>query len=179
MLQDSSLCAHKNKHRYTERLCKQEKWPCHCNQILLGSSSPRADRWFSALVEVTSPVEFFSCTQIFHHEQRSLSDLGNKQMLILWIQCITPGVLQSLPACTFSSLLHTGHAHFLLPRELIPGQGLSNHHFLFTRNELIVNDVWIPGTCRGCYHSVPIVLQEVTAPLPWCQHQQVSALSLC
>lgn len=61
--------------------------------------------------------------------------------------------------------------------------GLEQSPFYFFLQEInrLLRDVWIPGMCTGCYLCVPIVLQEVTAPLPWCQHQQVSAsaLSLC
>lgn len=34
------------------------------------------------------------------------------------------------------------------------------------------------GCAQGHYLFVPVVLLEVTAPLPWCQHQQVSVSAL-
>lgn len=83
----------------------------------------------SALVEVTAPVEFLSCTQIFHYEQRPLSGPVEKQILLPWSQCTAQGVLQASPACV----------HPLFPGELIPGQAFSNHQ---SREALFQRLVW-------------------------------------
>lgn len=72
-------------------------------------------------------MEFLSCTQIFHYEQRPLSGLVDKQIFIPWNPCTAH--LAPAFSCLFSSPLHTGHVQPLLSGELIPGQGsaLTSH----------------------------------------------------